>query len=78
MVAKNIYKIAYDEKTLRLDKKKTEDVRSDAKKERLNLGKPYEEFETEWLKLRPSDEALKYYGSYPNPSEGPPPGPPGM
>jgi N-methylhydantoinase B/oxoprolinase/acetone carboxylase alpha subunit len=77
-VAKNIYKIAYDKKTLRLDKKKTEEVRSDAKKERLNLGKPYEEFETEWLKLRPSDEALKYYGSYPNPSEGPPPGPPGM
>ncbi|MCP4719521.1 MAG: hydantoinase B/oxoprolinase family protein [Desulfobacteraceae bacterium] len=77
-VAKNIYKIAYDEKTLRLDKKKTEETRSEAKLERINQGKPYDEFEAEWLKLRPSDEALKYYGAYPNPSEGPPPGPPGM
>ncbi|MCD4676030.1 MAG: hydantoinase B/oxoprolinase family protein [Desulfobacula sp.] len=77
-IAKNVYKIAYDEKTLRLDKKKTKEIRSEAREERLNLGKPYEEFESEWLKLRPSDEALKYYGAYPNPSEGPPPGPPGM
>lgn len=77
-IAKNVYKIAYDEKTLRLNKKKTKEIRSQARDERLNLGKPYEEFEAEWLKLRPSDDALKYYGTYPNPSEGPPPGPPGM
>ncbi len=77
-VAKNVYKIAYDEKTLRLDKEKTKEVRSAAMDERLKLGKPYDEFEAEWLKLRPSDEALKYYGAFPNPSEGPPPGPPGM
>ncbi|WP_300465373.1 hydantoinase B/oxoprolinase family protein [Desulfobacula sp.] len=77
-IAKNVYKIAYDEKTLRLDKKKTKEIRSQAREERLNLGKPYDEFEAEWLTLRPPEEALKYYGAYPNPSEGPPPGPPGM
>ncbi|MCK4783079.1 MAG: hydantoinase B/oxoprolinase family protein [Desulfobacteraceae bacterium] len=76
--AQNIYKIVYDEQTLRLDSEKTEALRAEARAERLRRAKPYDEFETEWLKLRPSDEIIKYYGAYPNPSEGPPPGPPGM
>ncbi|MBW1700731.1 MAG: hydantoinase B/oxoprolinase family protein [Deltaproteobacteria bacterium] len=76
--AQNIYKIVYDEQTLRLDSEKTEALRVEARAERLRRAKPYDEFEAEWLKLRPSDEVIKYYGAYPNPSEGPPPGPPGM
>lgn len=76
--AQNIYKVAYDEKTLRLDPEKTAAIRSETRAERLRRAKPYDEFEAEWLKLRPLDQALKYYGAYPNPSEGPPPGPPGM
>ncbi len=75
-VARNIYKIAYDEKTLRLDTEKTEVMRSKARDERLKQGKSYDEFEAEWLKLRPSDEALKYYGTYPNPGDESPTGPP--
>lgn len=76
--AQNIYKIVYDEQTLRLDSKNTEALRVEARAERLRRAKSYDEFEAEWLKLRPSDEIIKYYGAYPNPSEGPPPGPPGM
>ena len=68
--AKNLYKVAYDEKTFRLDQEKTRTSREEALKERLRRGKPYEEFEAEWLKLRPSDVAIKYYGKYPNPAEG--------
>jgi N-methylhydantoinase B/oxoprolinase/acetone carboxylase alpha subunit len=77
-VAENIYKIVYDRETLRLDREKTDAVRADARKERLSQGRPFDDFESEWLKLAPSDQALKYYGTYPHPSEGPPPGPPGM
>jgi hypothetical protein len=76
--ARNLYKVAYDEKTLRLDPEKTEALRKEARAERLKKAKPYDQFEAEWLRLRPSEQALKYYGAYPNPSKGAPPGPPGM
>ena len=74
---RNIYKVAYDEETLRLDKEGTERVRAEARAERKRKGKPYAEFEAEWLKLRPSDQAIKYFGTYPHPSEGIKAGPPG-
>jgi acetone carboxylase alpha subunit len=76
--ARSLYKVAYDEKTLRLDPEKTESLRKEARAERLKKAKPYEAFEVEWMKRRPSEEALKYYGAYPNPSKGTVPGPPGI
>ena len=67
--ARNIYRVAYDEQTLRLDQEQTRALREEARKERKKRGKPYDEFEGEWLTLRPSDEALEYYGAYPNPKD---------
>jgi len=74
---RNIYKVAYDEETLRLDKEGTERLRAEARAERKKKGKSYAEFEAEWLKLRPPDQAIKYFGTYPHPSEGIKAGPPG-
>ena len=68
--ARNLYKVAYDEKTLRLDLEKTEALRKEARAERLRKAKPFDRFEADWLKLCPSVQALKYYGAYPNPSKG--------
>ncbi len=68
--AQNIYRIAYNEETLRLDPEKTKTLREEAISTRKKNGKPYAEFEAEWLKLRPPDEILKYYGTYPHPKEG--------
>jgi acetophenone carboxylase len=68
--ATNLYKIAYDEKTLRLDAEKTKILREEARKERIKEGKPFAEFEKEWLKLRPSEATLEYFGTYPHPREG--------
>jgi N-methylhydantoinase B/oxoprolinase/acetone carboxylase alpha subunit len=76
--ARNIYKVAYDEGTLRLNEEGTTALRAQTRTERLKRGRTYEEFEKDWLELRPPDQALKYYGAYPHPSAGPPPGPPGM
>ena len=76
--AQNVYSIVYDEETLRLDEEKTRELREQVRKERISRGRPFDEFEAEWGKLRPSDQAIKHYGAYPHPSEGPPPGPPGM
>jgi len=69
-VAQNIYKVAYDEQTLRLSVERTRALRDKARGERKKRSKPYAEFEAEWLKLRPPEQFLKCYGSYPHPSEG--------
>ena len=68
--ARNIYQVVYDEQTLRLDPEKTAALRDEARRLRKERGKPYGEFEAEWLKLRPKGEVLKYFGSYPYPSKG--------
>ena len=62
--------MAYDEQTLRLDPEKTQALRDESRRLRKERGKPYTEFEAEWLKLRPKGEVLKYFGSYPFPSKG--------
>ncbi len=67
--AQNIYKIAYDEKTLRLFPEETALMREKAREERKQKGKPYDTFEKEWLALRPPDRVIQYYGSYPDPGE---------
>jgi N-methylhydantoinase B/oxoprolinase/acetone carboxylase alpha subunit len=76
--AKNVYVVAYDENTLRLDPEKTRAIREEVRDQRKKVGKAYDEFEKEWLKLRPPDEVIKYFGTYPHPSEGIKAGPPGM
>ena len=65
-----LYKVAYDEDTFRFDPEKTTRLREEVRNERLRLGTPYDDFEAEWVKLKPSDEAIKYFGTYPHPSEG--------
>ncbi len=77
-VARNIYKVSYDEQTLRLDIEKTEELRLAARQARLKNARPFDEFEMDWLKLRPLEEALKYYGAYPDPAMGKTVLPPGM
>ena len=67
--AKNVYRVVYDEKTLRIDEEATRELREAEKRERLTKGVPYEDFEKEWRAKKPSQDILKYYGAYPNPSE---------
>jgi hypothetical protein len=75
--ARNVYRIACDENTLRLDAAGTEAMRAETRSERLRRAKPYEEFEKEWRKLRLPEQAIRYYGTYPNPSEDTPSEPQG-
>lgn len=66
--ARNVYHLVYDEGTLVVDDKQTKESRERERQERIKRGKKYDEFEKEWLKKRPPDEALKYYGSWPEAS----------
>lgn len=68
--AREVYRVAYDPDTLRLDEEGTERLRAEARAERLRRGRPYSEFIKEWNELRPPDHLLKYYGTYPHPSVG--------
>jgi acetophenone carboxylase len=36
------------------------------REKRKGRGKRYEEFEKEWLATKPPEEALKFYGSWPD------------
>lgn len=68
--AANIYKIAYDTETMRFDAEGTDALRKAARAERLARAKPYGDFVKDWSKLSPPEDALRYYGSWPNPRDG--------
>lgn len=63
----NIYRVAFDPQTLRLDAEATRRLRDEARAERRRRAKPYDEFLKEWGKLRPKAETLRHYGEYPDP-----------
>jgi len=65
--AENVYHVVYDPTTLRPDHAATAKARDDERAKRKQRGRPYDEFENEWLKKRPADEILKRYGDWPNP-----------
>jgi hypothetical protein len=48
------------------DAEKTQDLRKLEREKRLRLGKRYDEFETEWLKKKPPEGQMAYYGSWPD------------
>jgi N-methylhydantoinase B/oxoprolinase/acetone carboxylase alpha subunit len=74
--ARNVYRVVYDEKTLRLDEEGTRASRAERRAERLMGAKPYAEFEAEWRKLRPPEPVIRFYGAYPNPGVSTAPEPP--
>lgn len=65
-VARNLYKVEFDSATLVVDENATTIARNKERLARKKRGKTYEEFLVEWSKKRPAEEALSYYGSWPN------------
>jgi len=64
--AENIYKVAYDKEKNKVDSEKTETLRKEEKRNRLERGIPYDVFEKEWMQKKPPEEILKFYGSWPD------------
>jgi N-methylhydantoinase B/oxoprolinase/acetone carboxylase alpha subunit len=64
--ATNVYHVAYDAETWTADEEKTRELRKYEREDRLHRAKSYDEFEKEWLKRRPPEEQLTYYGSWPD------------
>jgi N-methylhydantoinase B/oxoprolinase/acetone carboxylase alpha subunit len=64
--AANVYHVAYDAETWTADEEKTEELRKQEREDRLRRAKSYDEFEKEWLKKKPPEDMLTYYGSWPD------------
>lgn len=65
--AREIYRVAYDEATLRVDEAATASLRADARAARKARARPYAEFEREWSRLAPPPGILRHYGRWPDP-----------
>lgn len=65
-VARQVYRVAYDPETFVVDEEETKRLREAEREERKRRGKVYADFEREWLQKRPPEEALKYYGVWPD------------
>jgi acetophenone carboxylase len=64
--ASNIYHVSYDAQRRRVDLAATQERRGQERQARLARGRPYDEFEREWLQKRPPAEILTWYGSWPD------------
>jgi acetophenone carboxylase len=65
-VARQVYGVVFDPETRAVDLPGTERLRQAKREERKAQGKTWDEFHAEWNGQRPPDEALKYYGSWPD------------
>lgn len=66
--ARNVYRVAYDPETLKVNRDETRRLREKERRARLERGKPWGEFQAEWSQLRPRDEILQWFGSWPEAS----------
>jgi acetophenone carboxylase len=66
-VARDVYRVVYDEASLLVDEAATQQERDRARAERKQRGKPFAAFMAEWQQLRPAADKLKYYGDWPEP-----------
>ncbi len=67
--AKHVYKVAWDAEQQIVDVAATNGLRTAELAARKARGRRYDEFEGEWLKQKPRDEILAYYGSWPDARE---------
>jgi acetophenone carboxylase len=64
--ARNVYKVAYDSERLKVDPKETKRLRDAERDARLERGRPWDGFQGQWSDLRPSDDILQWFGSWPD------------
>ena len=65
VVARDLYKVVYDERGLVVDEAATKAARNEARRQRLAQGKPFDAFCAEWIKPEPP-AGFPYFGSWDN------------
>jgi acetophenone carboxylase len=64
--ARRVYRVAYDAERQVPLQEETERLRGEERQARLGRGKPFSEFNAEWSTLKPPEEVLVNYGSWPD------------
>ncbi len=64
--AVNVYRVVFDPATGEIDKEATERRRQEEREARKKRGVSFTEFERTWLSRKPPEEALEFYGSWPD------------
>ena len=64
--ALSVYKVVWNSELRRVDLEATATLRAQELVARKQRGKRYDDFEPEWLKQKPRDDILTYYGSWPD------------
>jgi hypothetical protein len=62
-VARDIYKVEFDDQTLLVDEAATDAVRTQERQARIDRGIPYDEFVQQWTTAEPP-EGIPYFGSW--------------
>lgn len=65
--AREVYRVAYDPASLRVDAAATAALRDQARAARKARARPYAEFEREWRRQAPPAAVLRWYGDWPEP-----------
>jgi acetophenone carboxylase len=58
--------VAYDPDSMRSNRKETEELRHVERQARLARGKSWDDFMEEWSQLKPPEDALAWFGSWPD------------
>lgn len=64
--AENVYNVVFYDEYRRVDPERTEELRQEERKARLERGKPWDEFMTEWSQMKPPEEILEWFGAWPD------------
>jgi acetophenone carboxylase len=64
--ARDIYKVAFDPETLRVEHEETQRLRDEERRARLERGRSWDEFQAGWSQQRPPEEILQWFGSWPD------------
>jgi acetophenone carboxylase len=64
--AEHLYKVCWDRERRRVDVAATAERRTEELRSRLDRGKPFDEFSREWNDKTPPEDALGYYGTWPD------------
>jgi acetophenone carboxylase len=63
--AREIYRVAYDPESGKVDREETERLRDEERRARLARGRPYTEFLAEWSERKPPEGILRWFGTWP-------------
>jgi N-methylhydantoinase B/oxoprolinase/acetone carboxylase alpha subunit len=64
--ARELYRVSYDIESGKVDESETDALRAAEREARLERGKPWDEFIAEWSELKPPEEILQWFGSWPD------------